>query len=420
MLQTMWLPTRHLTLIAVVILIILLLLIGKVEGVEPKKPSGACQNSLAQIDTNGFTYVTGEGAPPLDPALCDAVVVARGKKVDGTKQCWQVVDKKWQKVDSTNCKSWTKIVEWKSGKVRKGASGTRPWKNVDGYKRKADKNFKTIADNKDLFETENTNTADCAAKCNNTPGCVGFVFRKSDNRCWGVNQKRVDSDFKGENGMFAFTKGSGKASSGGSNTNIGTPIQSPSEITANSNYRFVASYSSTFSHLAVADDACGNPSDKLSIVALNDENALNGNEYRYGTRWVLQKPYGANDSPGYHIVSFLTGCKDGFGGGFLSISNDGGLCRKEAYFTNDAKKKGNTIRGHVTGGGAPSTWEFEASGKKKTKEGKEAMTFKIVELACKTKRSPKYLVLDPTNDMWSPKTWIDEKGSATKFFLYKM
>ena len=51
----MWFPTRHVSLIAVVVLVILLLLIGKVEGL-----SSGCQTTLDEYDATNKTYVKGD------------------------------------------------------------------------------------------------------------------------------------------------------------------------------------------------------------------------------------------------------------------------------------------------------------------------------------------------------------------------
>ena len=143
---------------------------------------------------------------------CDGLVVARGKNGD-KKRCWKANGEKWEEQkNTTKCKSWTNYVNWKHDSIKAKASG-RPYARVDGWKRKADKNFKGtdyLWDEKLLGYSKK-----CAEKCDNDKKCVGFVFNKNESRCWGVGVDRVDAGLKGEKGMYAFVKQGTNVSSGG-------------------------------------------------------------------------------------------------------------------------------------------------------------------------------------------------------------
>jgi hypothetical protein len=290
----MWLPTRQMTLIGVVVLVVLLLLIGKVEGLESSK---TCSTALSVYDEVRKTYVTGD-APPLDAKLCKGRTLARGKNAEGNKQCWEAKDDgTWVlKTDDNDCTTWTKVVNWKSGKVRKGANGTesRPWKNVKGWKRKADMKFK--GDGAYSWTGGKVaNTTECADKCKPEEGCAGFLFKKSDNLCWGLTADRAkDGNFVEERGMYAFYKkdnppgvakvassSSGKAKGSGKNeTNVrGGTYFFKVKYGNNPNPEYTPFYYIKFNSVENKDGkGCENSDDNKRIIADRNSRGLSAQQ----------------------------------------------------------------------------------------------------------------------------------------------
>lgn len=418
----MWVPTRHVSLIAVVILVLLLLMIGKVEGLA-KKLTPACKRSIKGKYNEGTkSFVSGE-EPPLDAKECDSLTVARGKK-DGKKRCWKASNGDWtEDTNNTSCNSWTNYVNWSDKDISNAAAG-RPWAKVDGWKRKADKNFKGTGD---LGDWTVSTTKECATKCNENIQCAAFVFDKNRDKCWGIPLSRMSNNpinnLKEEKGMYTFWRESANiasdsttsAASTSSTGYPGSPIKKVSEITANGRYMFVAAGGRNYPVLAIADDACSTYASKQSVVAFNSTygvNAADGNKWRWGTQWKISKAGG-----GYKIYNYLakkTTCDKSGGNYALSI---GSSCDKQTMLNDDSL--GNANRGYVAPGDL-QTWDIvDANSKQKVKN----TSYPTFYLQSKNEKctSASYLVLNDTFDSWKPQTWLDtNKQNATKFLIYKV